>query len=51
MKRMSVVLAVGVLVATILSGCVIVPLGGWGYYGGGGYHHPYAYRPYYYQGR
>jgi hypothetical protein len=35
MKRMTVVLAVGVLVATILSGCVIVPLGGW--YGGGGY--------------
>jgi len=50
MKRIGGVLAVALLVATILSGCVIVPLGGWGY-GGGGYHHPYAYRPYYYQGR
>jgi hypothetical protein len=49
MKRMSVLLAVALLVSTILSGCVIVPLGGW--YGGGGYHHSYPYRPYYYQGR
>ena len=49
MKRMSGVLAVGVLVATLLSGCVIVPLGGWGY--GGGYYHHYSYRPYYDHGR
>ena len=49
MKRMGVVLAVGLLAATILSGCVIVPLGGW--HGGGGYHHPYPYRPYYHSER
>jgi hypothetical protein len=40
MKRISVVLAVGLLAATILSGCVIVPLGGW--YGGGGYYRGYG---------
>ncbi len=57
MKRMSLVLAIGVLTATILSGCVIVPLGGWyvdgGYYRGGGYYHYHAApsRPYYHSER
>ena len=45
MKRMSLVLAVGVLAATILSGCVIVPLGGW--YGGGEYERGYGRGGYY----
>ena len=40
MKRMSVLLMVGLLAATILSGCVIVPLGGW--YGGGRYERGYG---------
>jgi hypothetical protein len=52
-------LAVGVLTATLLSGCVIVPYGGWwygdgGYYrghGGGGYYYSAPYRPYYHPGR
>ena len=47
------------LTATLLSGCVIVPLGGWaygggGYYrghGGGGYYYSSPYRPYYHPGR
>ncbi len=57
MKRMSLVLAIGVLTATILSGCVVVPLGGWyvdgGYYRGGGYYHYHAvpYRHYYHSER
>jgi hypothetical protein len=58
MKRMSVVFAVGLLAATLLSGCVIVPLGGWGYgergyyrgYGGGGYYYSSPYRPHYHPG-
>jgi hypothetical protein len=57
MKRLGVMLAVGLLAATILSGCVIVPLGGWGYgdrgyyRGHGGYYHSYPDRPYYREGR
>ncbi len=59
MKRMSVLLAVGLLAATILSGCVVVPLGYWGHgdggyyrgHGGGGYYHSYPDRPYYREGR
>jgi hypothetical protein len=59
MKRISVVLAVGLLAATILSGCVIVPLGGWGYgdggyyrgHGGRGYYHSSPDHPYYREGR
>jgi hypothetical protein len=48
-KRMSVMLAVGLLAGTILAGCVVVPLGGWEYDGGGYYyrHHPSPYRPHY----
>ncbi len=47
MKRMGVLLAVALMAATILSGCVVVPAGGW--YGGGGYYRPYPYHhPYYY---
>ena len=59
MTRMRVGFAVGLLAATLLSGCVIVPRGGWGYrrrgdyyqgHGGGGYsHYQYQsppYRPY-----
>jgi len=53
MKRMGVVLAVGMLVATILSGCVVVPAGGWEVEGGytwregGGHHRYYPYHHYY----
>jgi hypothetical protein len=45
MKRMGALLAVALLAASILSGCVIVPVGGW-YDDGWYYHHrssPYAY--------
>jgi hypothetical protein len=46
MKRMGVLLAVLVLAATLLSGCVIVPYDG--YYGYGYHYRPYAY-PYPYR--
>lgn len=50
MKRMGKVLGVVLLAATLLSGCVVVPYGGWGshggYYGGGGYHRHYGGGPY-----
>ena len=46
MKHMVKLLAIALLAATFLSGCVIVPAGGW--YGDGGYYRPYAYRPYTY---
>jgi hypothetical protein len=48
MKRMSKVLGLVLLAATMLSGCVIVPLGGWHgeYGGGGGYYHHYGGGPY-----
>jgi len=53
MKSMGMVFALVLLAATILSGCVIVPLGGWNGYGyghgGGGYYHHYG--PYPYRGR
>jgi hypothetical protein len=53
MKSMSIVLALVLMAATMLSGCVIVPLGGWyGYghgHGRGGY--GYHYTPYPYRGR
>lgn len=48
MKRVGVLVAVALMAASILSGCVIVPAGGW--HGGGWYHHrpdyayPYGYR-------
>jgi len=57
MKQIRAVLAVGLLVATILSGCVIVPVGGWeeegGYrgHGGGWYYHSSPYHPYYHHDR
>ena len=58
MKSLSMVLALVLMAATLLSGCVIVPLGGWGYgggyyrdHGGGGYYHSSPYRPYYHPGR
>ncbi len=43
MKRIGKVLAIAVLAGTILSGCVVVPWGGYGYYHGGyyGYHRGY----------
>lgn len=41
MKRLGVLLAVAMLAATILSGCVIVPVDGW--YGYGYRYHPYPY--------
>jgi hypothetical protein len=59
-SRSMLLLAVGVLTATLLSGCVIVPYGGWwygdgGYYrghgGGRGYYYASPYRPYYHPGR
>jgi hypothetical protein len=49
MKRMGLLLAVVLLAAATLSGCVIVPLGGWY---GGGWEHPHSSpHPYYYRGR
>ena len=45
MKRMSMVFGVVLLAATLLSGCVVVPYGGWGWHGGydhGGYYHHYG---------
>jgi len=52
MKPLGMVLALALVAATLLSGCVVVPLGGWygyGYgHGGGGYH---RYGPYPYRGR
>jgi hypothetical protein len=61
MKRLSKLVAIGVLATVLLAGCVVVPLGGWGY-GGGGYYrgegrgeyphyHAAPYRPYYPSGR
>ena len=46
MKQVTKLFAVALLAATILSGCVIVPAGGW--YGDGWYArpYPYYYRPY-----
>lgn len=41
MKRMGALLAIALLAASILSGCVIVPLDG--YYGYGYQHRPHAY--------
>ncbi len=50
MKRIGKLLALGLLMATILSGCVVVPLGGW--YGGGYYHRsPYHHYGYYHHDR
>lgn len=50
MKSLGMVLALVLVAAPLLSGCVVVPLGGWygyGYgHGGGGYHHHYGPRPY-----
>ena len=42
MKRMGMLFAVAALAATLLAGCVIVPYGGWGWYGDG-YGHPHHY--------
>ncbi len=45
MKRMGLLLAVALLAATLLAGCVVVPYGGW--YGEGWHYRPYPYsRPY-----
>lgn len=41
MKRMGKVLALALLAASMLSGCILVPVGGW--YGDGGYHHREGY--------
>jgi hypothetical protein len=52
MKPLGMVLALALVAVTLLSGCVVVPLGGWygyGYgHGGGGYH---RYGPNPYRGR
>jgi hypothetical protein len=47
MKSLGKVL-LGFLMAALLSGCVVVPLGGWhGHrHGDGGYHHYHGSRPY-----
>jgi hypothetical protein len=45
MTRVRMLFAVALLTASLLSGCVIVPLGGW--YGGGGYHSHSGPYPYY----
>ncbi len=51
MKRMGVLLAVGLVAASILSGCIVVPADGYpprGYYRPYYYpYYPYYYRPYY----
>ncbi len=47
MKRIGMVLAIAVLAGSILSGCVLVPLGGWH---GGGHYRGHSY-PYHYRGR
>jgi hypothetical protein len=55
MKRIGMLLALVLMAVALLSGCVVVPLGGWyghGYghgHGGGGYYQHYG--PYYYRGR
>jgi hypothetical protein len=46
MKRMSVMCAVLALVAVMLSGCVIVPAGGWHGSGWSGHHRHYGPPPY-----
>lgn len=48
MKRIGVVLAIVLLAGSILSGCVIVPLGGW--HGDGGHYRGQPY-PRHYGGR
>ncbi|WP_277397928.1 hypothetical protein [Paraburkholderia sp. Ac-20340] len=42
MKRLTLTLIAGAVLAASLAGCIVVP-GGPGYYGGG-YHHGYYYR-------
>jgi hypothetical protein len=51
MKRIGMLLALVLMAVTLLSGCVVVPLGGWyGHgYGEGGYYHHYG--SHYYRGR
>ncbi len=48
MKHIGKLLALALLAAAILSGCVIVPAGGW--YGDGWRYHPYPYGYYYHRG-
>jgi hypothetical protein len=45
MTRVNLQFAVALLTVSLLSGCVIVPLGGW--YGGGGRHYHSGPYPYY----
>jgi hypothetical protein len=45
MKRMGMLLAMAVLAGSLLSGCVVVPLGGW--HGGGGHSHGRPSPPHY----
>jgi hypothetical protein len=49
MARVGLLFAVALLTVSILSGCVIVPLGGW--HGGGSYHSRWSPHPHYYRGR
>jgi hypothetical protein len=48
MKSVSIMVAMALMASAVLSGCVIVPHGGWyGHgYGRGGYHHHPGPRPY-----
>ncbi|WP_296650612.1 hypothetical protein [Paraburkholderia sp.] len=39
MKRLTLTIVAGALLAVALGGCIVVPAGG--YYGGGGYHRGY----------
>ncbi|HTU03531.1 MAG TPA: hypothetical protein VMG58_16995 [Candidatus Sulfotelmatobacter sp.] len=50
MKRMAILVAAAALMAAALSGCVVVPVGGWGWYGpgyGGRAYYAYPAYPYY----
>jgi hypothetical protein len=49
MKRTGMMLAVALLTAMLVGGCVIVPYGGWygeGYHYHHGYYHSYPYHSY-----
>lgn len=51
MRLMSLLLAIALMGSALLSGCVIVPLGGWRGHGHGRGGHYYHSAPYPYRGR
>jgi hypothetical protein len=46
-KRLTLAVIAGALLASMLGGCVVAPAPV--YYGGGGYYHPHYYGGYYYR--